>query len=76
MLWVVVVIVSKGHQTYSANILGLVTDHSRSHCIIQEALMKALAARGHNVSNFVQHMSQLSSSYCFCRNHHRHLQIL
>lgn len=38
------------HQTHSANILAFVTDHSRSHCIIMDTLMKALVERNHNVS--------------------------
>lgn len=48
LLFVMLIVLD--HRSYSANILGIITDHSRSHCIIQEALMKALAARGHNVS--------------------------
>lgn len=34
----------------SANILGLFPSMGRSHFIIDEALMKGLAAKGHNVS--------------------------
>lgn len=41
------------HRTYSANILAFITDHSRSHCIIQETLLKALVKRGHNVSEIL-----------------------
>lgn len=49
---VTTIVILKNHQTYSANILAFITDHSRSHCIIQETLMKALVKRGHNVSNY------------------------
>ncbi|KAG4078607.1 hypothetical protein HA402_011366 [Bradysia odoriphaga] len=38
------------HQTYAANILAFITDHSPSHCIIQKTLLKALVNRGHNVT--------------------------
>lgn len=48
---VLTIVVLNNHQTYSANILAFITDHSRSHCIIQETLLKALAKRSHNVSN-------------------------
>ncbi|KAG4079078.1 hypothetical protein HA402_001049 [Bradysia odoriphaga] len=37
-------------QAQSANILAFVSDHSRSHCIILESLLQALAQRGHNVT--------------------------
>lgn len=35
--------------TNSSNILGLFSTHSYSHLLIEAAVMKGLAAKGHNV---------------------------
>lgn len=44
-------------QTHAANILAFITDHSRSHCIIMDTLMKALVERNHNVSRLKLNLS-------------------
>lgn len=45
----------------SANVLGVFSTFGRSHFIIYEALMKGLAAKGHNVSNSVDALRLISA---------------
>lgn len=65
---VVVMTLLTNHQTYSANILAFITDHSPSHCIIQKTLLKALVHRGHQVSE-IRHRMQFSLHFNFFIGH-------
>lgn len=53
---IIFMLFSNWTQVNGANILGLFPTTSASHFIIQDALMRGLAAKGHNVSLAIELM--------------------